>query len=724
MHLRAVIGSFLLASACDCGGDSAPQGGALVVMPEVIEFGEVVVGLAGRRTLILENRGRDLLRVESARSSDGIRRDVRLDRVPAALPGGAAAEVDLVFAPSSPGTRSGEITVITDGDPRERIVIVSGTAVEPSLVASPPRLDFGRVVVGEARTATVTVTNEGSASVNVDGITPDLETSEEFEVGPYNIRTLEPGEAFRFTITFRPAFPGRALGRIVIGDDEVRPERLSVEVIGEGADGELELEPRQIDFTGVLVGETRTRFFDIRNTGTATHTVESMELEDAGGAYAIVTSTAAATPATPFDLAPGEERRVHIRYAPDAIGLDLGAVLITSPALRSGVSVSLYGDPQAAPRARLEVSPPVVDFGGVEVGTDSRRPVEIASGPVEVRIASAPRIEPPDAPFALVNPPPAGVLVPHDSHLFEVRFSPVSEGPVEARLVVTSDDLEAPVREVQLLGRGALEASADVDVRPHYLDAGLVPRGMEILRHIEIFNQGGAPLGVDDVVVTEDAGGRFRLFAPFQPVSVGPGEGLAVGVTYADPLGIAETHTGTVTISTDDPDHPTVRVRLHAGTVQPRPDEDVDIAVRLSWNTQGTDLDLHLIRVGTAFFDQPADCCWCNPNARWQELVDGRPLLDRNVRDGIGPETIQLVAAETGLYTVVVHYRGPIGGGPSTLAEVEIRTFGSLGQLRTRTLAPGQRWVVGSISFAAPLRQGTFTASTLPLDHPLVTRCF
>lgn len=722
MRPRAAIGALLVACACGCGNDPGQGEGGLAVSPEVVEFGEVVVGLAGRRTLVLENRGRDLIRIREAKISDGLRPDLRLDRVPAALPGGSNAEVDVVFAPSSPGTRSGRIELITGDAEEEPTVTVSGTAVAPSLTASPTALDFGRVVVGEARTATVTVRNDGSAPVVIDAITPDLETSEEFEVGRYNIRTLDPGEAFGFTVTFRPAFPGRAVGRIVVGDDGSRPEPLAVEVVGEGADGELDLEPRQLDFTGVLVGESRTRFFDVRNTGTTTHTVDAVEIQDPDSAYAVITSTAARAP---FSLAPGEERRIQVRYAPTQSGLDVNAVLVVSDALRSGASVALFGDPPAVPQAHLEVRPAAVDFGGVEIGTSSPRPIELESGPSEVPLPSTPRIEPADAPFSVSGALPAGVgLAAYDTHRFEVRFSPLTEGPAQARLLIPSGDVEQPVRQIPLLGRGETSPSADVDVRPLRLEAGLVPRGLDVLRHIEVFNRGGAPLRIVGVTLTEDAGGRFRLPPIASDVTVGPSEVLALGLEYRDPLGIAGAHTGTVAISTDDPDHSIVHVPLFGATGPPWTDDDADIVVRLSWNTQGTDLDLHLLRPGAVLFDQPGDCCWCNPNPRWSDPVDERPLLDRNDRSDLGPEVIRLFRAKSGSYGVVVHYRGPDPTGPPAVAEVEITIFGRPGLLRTRTLGPGQRWSVGRIEFMETQRQGNFSADTLPLERPLVKRCF
>lgn len=127
-----------------------------------------------------------------------------------------------------------------------------------------------------------------------------------------------------------------------------------------------------------------------------------------------------------------------------------------------------------------------------------------------------------------------------------------------------------------------------------------------------------------------------------------------------------------------DPGSNTIQLRVfddhgHAGTsailrvtvTLPR----IDLRVILSWDTEGTDVDLHMFQRTAAEGNVVADydywashdlprhvCYW---NKRPEDFGNGpteNPALDIDDMDGFGPETILLQKAASGHYHIWVHY--------------------------------------------------------------------
>jgi hypothetical protein len=88
--------------------------------------------------------------------------------------------------------------------------------------------------------------------------------------------------------------------------------------------------------------------------------------------------------------------------------------------------------------------------------------------------------------------------------------------------------------------------------------------------------------------------------------------------------------------------------------------------VHLSWDKEGTDLDLHLLNpvpVGdpwaeNGWFNKPNDCFYLNTNPDWGvsgNLADN-PQLAIDDTNGLGPEVTRVQLPQDGTYTVGVHY--------------------------------------------------------------------
>lgn len=87
-----------------------------------------------------------------------------------------------------------------------------------------------------------------------------------------------------------------------------------------------------------------------------------------------------------------------------------------------------------------------------------------------------------------------------------------------------------------------------------------------------------------------------------------------------------------------------------------------DIKIILTWDTDGTDIDLHVINPANV------DCFYGN-----LETQEGGKL-DMDITDGFGPEIFTQSNADHGQYQVKVHYYSN-NGYPQTLAKVQVILF-------------------------------------------------
>ena len=95
------------------------------------------------------------------------------------------------------------------------------------------------------------------------------------------------------------------------------------------------------------------------------------------------------------------------------------------------------------------------------------------------------------------------------------------------------------------------------------------------------------------------------------------------------------------------------------------------IRVEVSWNTDLSDVDTHMLRVagGTGWFNSPNDCYYANRTPAWDAAgTADDPRLDIDDVNGFGPENINVDAPVVGnTYRVGIHYYSAHGAGPTTV---------------------------------------------------------
>src|SRR5207245_1961949 len=138
----------------------------LSVTPATVSFGNVLVGTTGVQNLTLTNSGSANLTIAQG-SVTGAGFSISGLTFPLTLPPGQSSTFSVQFAPTTTGSASGGISLVSDAPNSPSTIALSGTGVQPQLSIRPPSVNFGNVVVGTTNTQTITLTNSGTADLTI-----------------------------------------------------------------------------------------------------------------------------------------------------------------------------------------------------------------------------------------------------------------------------------------------------------------------------------------------------------------------------------------------------------------------------------------------------------------------------------------------------------------------------------------------------------------------------
>jgi hypothetical protein len=209
----------------------------------------------------------------------------------------------------------------------------------------------------------------------------------------------------------------------------------------------VQLSREALDFGALLVGNSKSLFFSILNTGTVSLAVEDIRLPS-GDHYRIEE--------TAFQVAPSQSRIVNVVFQPRSVGDKSGVLSVTSnDPDRPGVAITLQGmgaRVPPTPTPRLVLSLTRIEFETVDVGASATLNVRLDNhGDGALNIAD---ISVSDDQFQAV---PGSLSIPaKESRVVIIRFVPVKEGLIEAELKITSNDSQSPALSVPIIGRGNL----------------------------------------------------------------------------------------------------------------------------------------------------------------------------------------------------------------------------------------------------------------------------
>jgi HYDIN/CFA65/VesB family protein len=237
------------------------------------------------------------------------------------------------------------LAIVTTGTPAPRVVTsnvtnsrvryaLEGTAISPSLAATPADASFGNVPEGTTNTQTIQLKNTGSRNVTVTGTS--LSVSGYHVSGLTLPLTLAAGAITHFNLAFSPATIGLHTGSLTVTTSNPNvPLVINVSGTGIPATRTLAVTPTTLDFGSETVGETHVMTANLKNTGNEDVTVSGISVSDSQ--FTTSGSVAGLT------LAPGQSAPLNVIYAPKTASTQSGTVQISSNATNSPATIAVMG---------------------------------------------------------------------------------------------------------------------------------------------------------------------------------------------------------------------------------------------------------------------------------------------------------------------------------------------------------------------------------------------
>jgi hypothetical protein len=479
-------------------------------------------------------------------------------------------------------------------------------------------------------------------------------------------------------------------------------------------------EPEVIDFGMLRVNDGKEEIVRLKTTGIGSARIDAVSFEEHGDSYSA--RNAEKTLLGSF-LSPNGTADVAVIFTPSEQG-DLATTMIVRME-DAEARLTLKGSSRLRLPALPEVSPSSIDFGQVEVGRTIVEPFTLVNTGEEPGILREvlPKSPSDNEPFAITRRGggnPIGVEIPPDrSVTIEMSAHFVSNvvGTFEEDLELVFDGDKTATLRV----RGSAVPAGQLQCESAELDFGPVERGGSLQRTVRCTVMGGA-FTISRIGPTSTSSPLFSV--PNPPSRVAP-NGVLEFVVQFDARGVAQEHAGVIQVLSQSGME--TRIDVRAAVIPPTANT-TDLSITLTWDTDQTDFDVHLVRTGGAPFDGVNDCYYAAKNPDWgvaNETLDD-PFLDNDNTRGFGPEQINLTTAAETEFDIFVHfYNYGSSRPPPTNLSMQVSLRGvDLGVFNQTLDFCGGTWHVGKVYFnESPPRFTSDSLITSAYRNRASTRC-
>ena len=317
-------------------GVSPPQATpslSLTVSPLSISFGSIPVGTSSTQTVSLVNPGTGTVSISQAPLA-GSSFGMSGLALPLTLGPGQSGAFAVSFHPAGTGSASGSISVMSNAANAVSTVALSGTGVQPLISVVPGSVSFGTVTVGQTNSQTVTLSNPGSANLN---ITQAAGPGTGFGLSGLALPlTVAPGKSATFTVSFTPTSGASSASSLTLVSNAPTSPTM-IPLSGSGLAPVLQLTPSttSLSFGSETLGASSSQSVTLANTGNSAVAISQINVTGSGfslnGSAPLVT------------LSAGQTASFGVKFAPTVSGSLTGSASVVSTAANSPLSISLSG---------------------------------------------------------------------------------------------------------------------------------------------------------------------------------------------------------------------------------------------------------------------------------------------------------------------------------------------------------------------------------------------
>jgi MYXO-CTERM domain-containing protein len=401
---------------------------------------------------------------------------------------------------------------------------------QPEINVTPTSHSFGSQLLTAGATAdfTFTIDNLGTAmsdDLDVSGITKVGAQCGDFNLtAPATPFTIQQLSSATFDVNFDPSVQGARSCTIRIASNDSNEANFDVAVSGTGSARVIALSPSPLGFGNVVRNTNDDATLTISNSGNLPLNVTAFGISGAQASQFSLVSP----PGTPFDVAAGGSQDLTVRCTPTSNGGKSATLTVTSNATSGSGTVTLDCtgvDPQ------ISIDTTTLSFPDTNVGGSSTLQFTISNGAaaqssVLTYYFTEGGSNPGD--FAVTgNNCTSGApctLIPGNSRIHTVTFSPLDLAARSATLTVVHDDQDLADIVVSMSGSGRRPEITLVQPPGASIDFGEVAVGTNSTQStITVRNDGNANLVIDAVSLTGSDPGEFAI--PTGPI---PGASVVV----------------------------------------------------------------------------------------------------------------------------------------------------------------------------------------------------
>ena len=315
--------------------------------------------------------------------------------------------------------------------------------------------------------------------------------------------------------------------------------------------------PNPVDFGTVMVGSSSTQSVTVSNSGAAKFTVS--KVSTSGNGFTISGLSA------PETLAPGQSVKLTVVFKPMSAATESVNLLVAINAQGPQTAGNLKG---TGSTSLLSVTPSVIGFGNVSVGSPVTQPLRLTNGgsaSVAIKSVSAT-----GSGFSISGLTTPQTLTPGESVNFMAEFNPKAAGSDAGSISIVT--ASSPVN-VGLNGVG-ISSAPQLVASSTSLSFGNVTIGSSPSLQVTLKNTGTASADISNVSLT---GSSYALGGVTSKMDLAPDQSAVLTVEF-DPKAMGSLP-GTVTISSNTAGPPLVIQLSGSGAQKTQPH-----SVALNWD--------------------------------------------------------------------------------------------------------------------------------------------
>ena len=517
IYIITTLVAVSMAACSDEGSGGLGELRAQARIPARIDFEEVPLGTLRRLSLLIENVGDTPLEVSRiVPDEDFVTETYRFSLARTdgfQIPIGESETIDIDFVPLADEEVSEEsgLTIEWNAETDGRVVLV-GRGVGAQLDIDPEPLDFGSVLWGSTKTATLTITSRHDVPVEVftrlDGTgRPLIEPVE--GTGTFTLleapdpsrggaltpadTLLDPNAEIRVALRYRPEAGSEAVrdqSRWTVATCTPAVCGKPVQLLGTPRPDAFECEPADIDFGPTNPGEAAVLTSTCTNVVTESVVFKDIETQTGPEGFSLLRVPPEQV------VAPDESIVFTFEFDPLAtsVGSDLAREFLVRHEKTDGTALRpvLLTARGRAGRPAAEVSTDVLRFPDTAISTVSRRTFTISNRGSDQLSVSIER----DGQFRPQQQ--ALQIAAMSSQQVVVTFNPINVGPASGTLRITTNDSQQPEFSIAVSGTGSPVPPCSYSLTPSSISFGFVPIGETVERRISVFNPGPGPCLIND----------------------------------------------------------------------------------------------------------------------------------------------------------------------------------------------------------------------------------